>query len=100
MPRDTNYDTLAAAYSRENEASYLNAYYERLAMLEPAGEVAGRRILDIGCGSGPLKKGLLGRGAAVTGFDASRDMLSLARDRLGLDADLHLADLAQPLPFR
>jgi len=68
-------------------------------MLALAGDVAGRRILDAGCGSGPLFASLRDRGAVVTGFDSSAGMLDLARRRLGPDADLHLADLGGPLPF-
>ena len=99
-PAVTNdYDSFAEAYSAENEASLLNAYYERPAMLALAGDVAGRRILDAGCGSGPLFAALRDRGAIVTGFDSSAKMLQLARRRLGPAADLHLADLGSPLPF-
>jgi SAM-dependent methyltransferase len=61
--------------------------------------VAGRRILDAGCGSGPLFAALRDRGAIVTGIDKSTGMLELARRRLGADADLRVADLAGPLPF-
>jgi SAM-dependent methyltransferase len=39
------------------------------------------------------------RGAVVTGIDSSAGMLQLARDRLGADADLRVADITQPLPF-
>ena len=39
------------------------------------------------------------RGAVVTGLDAGAGMLDLARLRLGSDAGLHLADLADSLPF-
>jgi SAM-dependent methyltransferase len=95
----TDYDSFAEAYAAENEVSLLNAYYERPATLALAGEVAGRRILDAGCGSGPLSAALRDRGAVVTGFDSSAGMLQLARRRLGDDADLHLADLGRPLPF-
>ncbi|HEY2057114.1 MAG TPA: class I SAM-dependent methyltransferase, partial [Amycolatopsis sp.] len=59
----------------------------------------GRRILDAGCGSGPLFAALRDRGAVVTGVDASAGMLELARRRLGTDTDLRVADLADPLPF-
>jgi ubiquinone/menaquinone biosynthesis C-methylase UbiE len=95
----TDYDSFAEVYSAENEVSLLNAYYERPATLALAGDVAGRRILDAGCGSGPLSAALRDRGAVVTGFDSSAGMLELARRRLGGDADLHLADLDRPLPF-
>ena len=95
----TDYDSFAEAYSAENETSLLNAYYERPATLALAGDVAGRRILDAGCGSGPLSAALRDRGAVVTGLDSSAGMLGLARRRLGDDADLHLADLGRPLPF-
>lgn len=54
-------------------------------MLALAGDVAGRRILDAGCGSGPLSAALRDRGAVVTGIDASAGMLALARRRLGAD---------------
>ena len=93
------YDSFAEAYSAENEASLLNAYYERPAMLALAGDVAGLRILDAGCGSGPLFAALRDRGAIVTGFDKSAGMVELARRRLGDDADLQVADLGGPLPF-
>ena len=95
----SGYDSFAEAYSAENEASLLNAYYERPAMLALAGDVAGRRILDAGCGSGPLFAALRDRGAIVTGFDKSAGMVELARRRLGDDADLQVADLGSPLPF-
>lgn len=95
----SEYDGFADAYSSENESSLFNAYYERPEMLRLAGEVSGRRILDAGCGSGPLSAALGTKGALVTGFDVSAAMVDLARQRLGADADLHVADLAAPLPF-
>lgn len=94
-----HYDGFAASYSADNESSLFNAWYERPAMLGLAGDVAGRRILDAGCGSGPLAAALTAKGAAVTGIDASPAMLELARQRLGDDADLHVAELGRPLPF-
>ncbi|MER5758111.1 class I SAM-dependent methyltransferase [Streptomyces sp. NPDC002082] len=94
-----HYDGFAEAYAAENENSLVNAHYERPAMLALAGDVAGRRILDAGCGSGPLTAALRDRGALVTGLDSSAGMLALARRRLGEDAALHEADLRDPLPF-
>ncbi|MDT8913476.1 class I SAM-dependent methyltransferase [Amycolatopsis sp. PS_44_ISF1] len=97
--REHGYDGIAEGYSAENETSLMNAYYERPAMLTLAGEVTGRRILDAGCGSGPLFAALRERGAVVTGIDASAGMVGLARRRLGAEADLRVTDLADPLPF-
>ncbi len=97
--RADHYDGFAEDYSAENETSLLNAYYERPAMLALAGDVAGRRILDAGCGSGPLAAALLAKGAIVTGFDSSPRMVELARQRLGEGAALQVADLGEPLPF-
>jgi ubiquinone/menaquinone biosynthesis C-methylase UbiE len=94
-----HYDSFAESYSAENESSLINGYYERPAMVDLAGDVNGRRILDAGCGSGPLSAALRAKGAIMTGFDASPAMVGLARQRLGEDADLHVADLSQPLPF-
>ena len=94
-----DYDSFAEAYSAETEANLINGYYARPAILALAGDVAGRRILDAGCGSGPLFAALRDQGAIVTGIDASTKMLELARRRLGDDADLQVADLGSPLPF-
>jgi ubiquinone/menaquinone biosynthesis C-methylase UbiE len=94
-----DYDSFAKSYTDLNESSLLNAYYCRPAILDLAGDVTGRRILDAGCGSGPLSAALRDRGAILTGFDASAGMLELARQRLGPDADLHVAELGSPLPF-
>lgn len=97
MPND--YDSFAEAYSAETEANLINGYYARPAILALAGDVADRRILDAGCGSGPLFASLRDQGAIVTGVDSSAKMLELARRRLGASADLQVADLGSPLPF-
>lgn len=94
-----DYDSFAEAYSAETENSLVNAYYERPAMLALAGDVVGRRILDAGCGAGPLSSAFRDRGAIVTGIDASAGMLALARRRLGDDVALHTGDLRDRLPF-
>jgi SAM-dependent methyltransferase len=94
-----DYDTFAEAYTADTEANLINGYYARPAIVDLAGEVAGRRILDAGCGSGPLFAALRDRGAIMTGFDSSTKMVELARRRLGADAALRVADVGSPLPF-
>ena len=95
----TDYDGFAEAYAAETESNLINGYYTRPAILDLAGDVAGRRILDVGCGAGPLLAALHDRGAIVTGVEPSAKILELARQRLGDGATLQQADLKDPLPF-
>ncbi len=97
--RSDHYDDFAEAYAATNESGLFNAHYARPAIIRLAGDVAGHRVLDGGCGSGPLIEDLRAGGAVVTGFDSSPAMVDLARKRLGDDADLLVADIGQPLPF-
>ena len=98
VPND--YDGFAEAYATETESNLLNGHYTRPAILDLAGDVAGRRILDVGCGAGPLLEALRDRGAIVTGVEPSAKMLELARQRLGEGAALRQAGLGGgPLPF-
>jgi SAM-dependent methyltransferase len=65
------------------------------------GDISGRRILDIGTGTGRAAIALARRGAIVTGIDASSEMLRVARDRAtteGLSIDFGEGD-AQALSF-
>lgn len=64
--RPDHYDSFAHSYSRDNESGLFNAHYERPAMINLAGEVHGRRVLDAGCGSGALSCALRAKGALVT----------------------------------
>ncbi len=48
-------------------------------LLRRIGEVGGRDVLDLGCGSGYLARRLARTGARVTGIDASEGMLRAAR---------------------
>ncbi|HYY17714.1 MAG TPA: methyltransferase domain-containing protein [Streptosporangiaceae bacterium] len=98
-PGVNDYDGFAEGYAASNENNLVNAYYGRPAMLALAGDVTGRRILDAGCGAGPLLAELRDRGAIVTGIDKSAGMLEVARRRLGDDADLQATELGRPLPF-
>jgi cyclopropane fatty-acyl-phospholipid synthase-like methyltransferase len=52
---------------------------------ELLGDLTGKSVLDIGCGSGPYLLEALRRGAAhVTGLDPAPSMLALAKNRLTL----------------
>jgi len=93
------YDAMAVAYAADNAESAFNAYYERPATIAMLGNVEGRRVLEVGCGAGPLTAWLVDHGAAVTAVDVSAAMVQLAKDRVGERATILHADLAQPLWF-
>ncbi len=59
-----------------------------------AGSVAGRRVLDIGCGSGETCLVWLAGGGEVTGVDVSGPMLAVAAKRTSGKAVLIKADAA------
>jgi SAM-dependent methyltransferase len=63
------------------------------------GDVAGKRVLEAGCGAGPLTEWLVEKGAVVTAFDVSDGMVSLAKERVGGRATVFQADLHDGLPF-
>jgi len=91
------YDRWATIYDRE--ANPLIGLEEPV-VREALGDVAGLRVLDLGCGTGRHSLWLAGRGAAVTGVDFSEGMLEEARGKPGADGVRFLAhDLLQPLPF-
>lgn len=62
-------------------------------LLDAAGPLSGRRVLDCGCGRGALSRAAAARGAEVVGVDVSERMLHTAVEAGGAAAYL-LADLA------
>lgn len=88
---------MAEEYAAELDRNPWNSLYERpgtVALLPP---VAGRQVLDVGCGPGSLSAWLARNGARVTGFDASAAMVELAEKRAIPSASFVVADLAEPL---
>lgn len=77
------YDQMGDGYRQHAQDGPYNAHYDRPAVLAALGPVAGRRVLDAGCGPGLYAAALLAAGAEVVGFDASPAMVDLARRRVG-----------------
>jgi ubiquinone/menaquinone biosynthesis C-methylase UbiE len=70
-------------------------------LLDAIAPPAGRRVLDVGTGTGRAALALSAAGAIVTGVDASAEMLAVARQHAterGLSATFDVAD-AHALPF-
>lgn len=91
------YDELADSYAEEVRESPYNAHMEFPATTSLLPDVAGKRVLDAGCGTGVYTGWLLDRGADVVGIDASEAMLAHAREGVGDRATFHQADLGKPL---
>jgi len=64
----------------------------RLDWIEHSAGLAGKRILDVGCGGGLLSEGMAVRGAEVTGIDLSEKPLGVAK--------LHLLESGQKVDYR
>jgi ubiquinone/menaquinone biosynthesis C-methylase UbiE len=93
------YDAMAEAYAKDNAEGSYNAYYERPATIDLLGDVSGKRVLEVGCGAGPLTLWLVEHGAVVTALDVSPEMANLARNVVGGTATVLVSDLGAPLSF-
>ncbi len=51
----------------------------RLQYVERAGDLAGLKVLDVGCGGGLLAEAMARQGALVTGLDLADDLLQVAK---------------------
>ncbi|HUS15801.1 MAG TPA: methyltransferase domain-containing protein [Chloroflexia bacterium] len=103
MPPETNvYDDYAAEYTAmvvEREAHDLAQAPMITELLEAVGDVAGRDVLDAGCGEGYLSRLLAARGARVTGVDVAGRLVSAARARDPEGRITYLVhNLSRPLP--
>jgi ubiquinone/menaquinone biosynthesis C-methylase UbiE len=96
-PIDRHFDRVAGSYARlRGDDEYVGAVTEALASAIP---LAGRRVLDIGCGAGNVASMLARRyDARVVGVDSSRAMVDEARRRLPPASSAQLAR-AEQLPF-
>ncbi|MGW4523441.1 GrpB family protein [Amycolatopsis sp. NPDC004378] len=95
--RAEQYDGHSEVYAEHAEKNVTNALYDRPAILELAGDVSGRRVLDVGCAAGHLSALLAERGADVLGVDASAGMVAVARRKFGDVARFEQADVSRPL---
>lgn len=96
--RTPRFDERAARYDDLRPTS--TAWWERFEVLVESGDLRGRRVLDVGCGTGQLAAALVERAhAKVWGIDPSTEMLAVARERVPRGVGLKRA-CAEGLPFR
>ena len=64
----------------------------RLKWIDGMAAIAGKKVLDVGCGGGILAEAMAGLGAEVTGIDLAEKALKVAR--------LHLLESGQKVDYR
>ena len=67
-------------------------------MLAEVGDVAGLRVLDLGCGEGRFSRLLAARGATPIGLDLTEALLDVARSKAG-PAERYVRASGEALPF-
>jgi len=75
----TVFDEMAAEYDRHRPA-YPDELLDRACQV--AGIGSGDRVLEVGCGTGQLTRGLVARGLRVTAVEPGKSLIALARRNL------------------
>jgi ubiquinone/menaquinone biosynthesis C-methylase UbiE len=93
----TDFAALARSYDELRPTD--DNWWRVVELVAREGELRGRRVLDVGCGTGRWAAALAERfGCEVTGVDVSPEMLEVARERVPHGVDLRFA-AAERLPF-
>ncbi len=96
--RKPDYGRLAPSYDELRPAD--DNWWQLFDALVRVGDLRGRRVLDVGCGTGRLAAALAERaGAKVWGLDSSPEMLERARAQVPPGVGLKLGR-AEAIPFR
>jgi SAM-dependent methyltransferase len=89
----TAYEALAPAYDTLTAGYQHDRWLERIERIARRHGLAGRRVLDVACGTGASFLPLLARGYEVTGCDLSPAMVERARAASAGAAELFVADM-------
>src|ERR1700678_3417563 len=73
------FDEIAAEYDRHRPA-YPDELVDQACRIAGIGD--GDRVLEVGCGSGQLTRGLVARGLHVTALEPGKSLIALARENL------------------
>ncbi len=96
----SQFDALAHAYESSIDAMPFRRHVEMHSVMRVLGDLDGKAVLDMGCGSGLYAREIARAGAArVVGVDVSEGMLAHARyleEHAPLGIRYHALDAAQP----
>jgi SAM-dependent methyltransferase len=92
-----DFGPLAESYDRLRPTD--DNWWELFEILVAEGDLLGRRVLDVGCGTGRLAAELARRGAKVWGVDVAPEMVARARSHAGLGVQVRQAT-TESLPFK
>lgn len=90
------YEELAANYNALIDHKPHNAYYDRPNTLKLIENTQNKFILDAACGPGKYAEILISKGANVTGFDISPQMVKYAKERNKNNGVFFEQDLSKP----
>jgi SAM-dependent methyltransferase len=93
-PSRPNFGQVAGRYDALRPAD--ENWWELFELLVREGDLVGRRVLDVGCGTGRAAAALAERGSRVWGVEPEPEMAALARERL---STVKMAP-AERLPFK
>lgn len=81
MDAIVTYNKIAKRYHKASKKSFYNSCLEMPAMKKMfrGNQLAGKKLLDLGCGSGRYSKWAFSLGAKVTGIDPSNKLLDIAK---------------------
>jgi ubiquinone/menaquinone biosynthesis C-methylase UbiE len=96
-PSAPDFGPLAESYDRLRPVD--RNWHELVELLVEAGDLAGRRVLDVGAGTGALAAALVERGSRVWGVDAAPEMVAVANRGASRTARFKEGK-AEALPFK
>lgn len=90
------YRKLADTYARVSVDNPVNAHYDRPTIIRLAGDLQGKRVLELGCAAGLLTEQLADGGADVLAVDREPRLVEHATERLAGRAQIAVVDLEEP----
>jgi SAM-dependent methyltransferase len=90
---ERTYEAMAPVYDHFTAHHDYEAWIGDLLIVLERNGLQGRRLLDVGCGTGKSFLPMLPRGWEVTGCDISASMVELAREKAGDSVRLAVADM-------